>query len=62
MNAPKVIQENVPEYQITNYISQAMIQEIARTFGTRSELRDTWAWMQSGPVNTDGAHNPVTCK
>lgn len=26
-----------------------------------SELRDTWVWFQSG-LNTDGAHNPVTCR
>ena len=26
-----------------------------------SELRDTWVWFQSG-INTDGAHNPVTCR
>ena len=25
-----------------------------------SELRDTWVWFQAG-LNTDGAHNPVTC-
>jgi len=26
-----------------------------------SELRDSWVWFQSG-LNTDGAHNPVTCR
>ena len=26
-----------------------------------SEMRDTWVWFQSG-INTDGAHNPVTCR
>ena len=26
-----------------------------------SELRDSWAWFQSG-LNTDGAHNPVTTR
>ena len=26
-----------------------------------SEIRDTWVWFQSG-INTDGAHNPVTCR
>jgi creatinase len=26
-----------------------------------SEMRDTWVWFQSG-LNTDGAHNPVTCR
>ena len=38
----------------------AMEQEIARAFPD-SELRDNWVWFQSGP-NTDGAHNPVTCR
>jgi len=26
-----------------------------------SEIRDIWVWFQSG-INTDGAHNPVTCR
>ena len=26
-----------------------------------SEMRDSWVWFQSG-LNTDGAHNPVTCR
>jgi hypothetical protein len=26
-----------------------------------SEMRDSWVWFQSG-INTDGAHNPVTCR
>jgi creatinase len=26
-----------------------------------SEIRDSWVWFQSG-LNTDGAHNPVTCR
>ena len=26
-----------------------------------SEVRDSWVWFQSG-LNTDGAHNPVTCR
>lgn len=38
----------------------AMELEIAKSFPD-SELRDTWVWFQSG-VNTDGAHNPVTCR
>ena len=25
------------------------------------EMRDNWVWFQSG-INTDGAHNPVTCR
>ena len=38
----------------------AMEREIARSH-EGSELRDTWAWLQSGP-NTDGGHNPVTTR
>jgi creatinase len=38
----------------------AMEREIARAF-PNSEIRDNWVWFQSGP-NTDGAHNPVTCR
>ena len=38
----------------------AMELEIARRF-PNSEIRDTWVWFQSG-INTDGAHNPVTCR
>ncbi|WP_415919685.1 aminopeptidase P family protein [Tateyamaria sp. SN6-1] len=38
----------------------AMELEIARRFPD-SEIRDSWVWFQSG-INTDGAHNPVTCR
>ena len=38
----------------------AMEIEIARRFPD-SEIRDSWVWFQSG-LNTDGAHNPVTCR
>jgi len=38
----------------------AMELEIAKRFPD-SEIRDTWVWFQSG-INTDGAHNPVTCR
>jgi len=38
----------------------AMELEIAKRF-PESEIRDTWVWFQSG-INTDGAHNPVTCR
>ena len=60
--ARESIQENVPEYQIASYVSAKMIQEIGQTFGVKSELRDTWTWLQAGPINTDGAHNPVTSR
>jgi creatinase len=38
----------------------AMELAIAESFPD-SELRDSWVWFQSG-INTDGAHNPVTCR
>lgn len=38
----------------------AMELEIARRF-PGSDIRDSWVWFQSG-INTDGAHNPVTCR
>lgn len=38
----------------------AMELEIAKRF-PNSEIRDTWVWFQSG-INTDGGHNPVTCR
>ena len=38
----------------------AMEHEIVQRFPD-SELRDTWAWFQSG-LNTDGAHNPLTTR
>jgi len=38
----------------------AMEMEISKRF-PNSEIRDTWVWFQSG-INTDGAHNPVTCR
>ena len=60
--ARESIRENVPEYQIASYVSAKMIQEIGQTFGVKSELRDTWTWLQAGPINTDGAHNPVTSR
>ena len=38
----------------------AMEIEIAHRFPD-SEIRDSWVWFQSN-INTDGAHNPVTCR
>ena len=38
----------------------AMELAIAQQFPD-SELRDVWVWLQTG-LNTDGAHNPVTCR
>ena len=38
----------------------AMGLEIAKRF-PNSEIRDTWVWFQS-EINTDDAHNPVTCR
>eukprot|EP00466_Bigelowiella_natans_P004148 jgi/Bigna1/86241/estExt_fgenesh1_pg.C_90092 len=51
----------IPEHEVAMHATQAMIREIARTY-PESELMDTWTWFQSGPENTDGAHNPVTSR
>ena len=56
----EAIGEGVPEHQVALHSTQAMVNEIARSF-PHAELMDTWTWFQSG-VNTDGAHNPVTSR
>jgi creatinase len=56
----EAIAEGVPEYEVALHSTQAMVQEIARTF-PHAELLDSWTWFQSG-INTDGAHNPVTSR
>lgn len=56
----EALHEGIPEYQVALAASEAMVNEIARTY-PHSELRDTWTWFQSG-LNTDGAHNPVTTR
>ncbi|MBT4016841.1 MAG: M24 family metallopeptidase [Alphaproteobacteria bacterium] len=56
----EAIAEGVPEFEVANHATQAMIREIAATY-PEGELRDTWTWFQSG-INTDGAHNPVTSR
>ena len=57
-HARSAIRPGVPEYEVSQVATQAMIREIAATF-PGADLLDTWCWFQSG-VNTDGAHNPVT--
>jgi creatinase len=54
------IQAGTREIDVAMAGRNAMELEIAATFPD-SELRDTWVWFQSG-LNTDGAHNPVTCR
>jgi len=56
----EAIAEGVPEYEVANQGTAAMVREIARSYPD-GELRDTWVWFQSG-INTDGAHNPVTSR
>ncbi len=56
----EAIAEGVPEYEVANHATAAMVREIAGTYPD-GELRDTWTWFQSG-INTDGAHNPVTSR
>ncbi len=52
--------ESLREVDVAQHATNAMVNEIARRY-PHSEIRDTWTWFQSG-INTDGAHNPVTCK
>ena len=54
------IREGVREIDVAMAGRDAMELAIAEAF-PQSELRDSWVWFQSGP-NTDGAHNPVTCR
>ena len=58
--AKDAIKPGVREIDIASAGRDAMEFEIARAFPD-SELRDTWAWFQSG-LNTDGAHTPVTAR
>ncbi len=51
----------VPEYEVALHTTQAMVREIGKTF-PHGELMDTWTWFQTGEVNSDGAHNPVTAR
>jgi len=55
----KALHEGVPEYEVVLASTNTMVREIAAAF-PHVDIRDTWAWLQSG-VNTDGAHNfPTT--
>ncbi|MAJ36030.1 MAG: creatininase [Candidatus Puniceispirillum sp. TMED52] len=54
------IGEGIREIDVAMAGRDAMEAEIAKRFPD-SEIRDTWVWFQSG-INTDGAHNPVTCR
>ncbi|WP_170133895.1 aminopeptidase P family protein [Palleronia aestuarii] len=56
----EAIRPGIREIDVAMAGRDAMEAEIARAHPD-SELRDTWAWFQSGP-NTDGAHNPVTTR
>ncbi len=54
------IRAGVREIDVAMAGRDAMELAIAEAYPD-SELRDSWVWFQSGP-NTDGAHNPVTCR
>ena len=54
------IEAGVREIDVAMAGRNAMEIEIAKSFPD-SEMRDNWVWFQSG-LNTDGAHNPVTCR
>lgn len=60
--AKKAMVVGAMEWQVTRAAVDAMIAALADRWGDRADLLDTWAWLQSGPVNTDGAHNPTTTR
>ena len=53
------MKEGVEEWEVAREVVAAMVKNISDKVGDRSELLDTWVWLQSG-LNTDGAHNPLT--
>lgn len=53
--------ENVPEYEVAMTSTRKMTREIAKQYPT-SDIMDIWTWFQTGPYNSDGAHNPVTSR
>ncbi|XP_072041308.1 creatinase-like [Amphiura filiformis] len=57
----EAMDEGVPEYVVRDYAIGKMNEEIERKH-PNSEFRDTWLWIQTGPVNTDGGHNPTTAR
>jgi len=57
----EALQPGVSEYEVALHSTQTMVKEIAKAYPD-VELMDTWTWFQSGPENTDGAHNPVTSR
>ena len=54
------IREGTREIDVAMAGRDAMETAIADAYPD-SEMRDSWVWFQSG-INTDGAHNPVTCR
>lgn len=60
--AKKAMVVGAMEWEVTRAAVDAMIPALAERWGDRADLLDTWAWLQSGTVNTDGAHNPTTTR
>ncbi len=54
------VKPGIREIDVAMAGRDAMEHAIAEQF-PHSEIRDSWVWFQSG-INTDGAHNPVTCR
>ncbi|XP_030851359.1 uncharacterized protein LOC582474 [Strongylocentrotus purpuratus] len=53
--------EGAMEYEVAQHATTVMMREVAKSFPD-SEIRDTWSWVQSGPINSDGAHNATTTR
>jgi len=50
----------VEEWEVGRAVCNAMTEYMAKTLDDRAEMMDTWAWVQSGSINSDGCHNPYT--
>jgi len=54
------IKEGVEEWEIGREVVNAMTAYMAKALDDRAEIMDAWAWIQSGSINSDGCHNPMT--
>ncbi|XP_071498440.1 creatinase-like [Diadema antillarum] len=53
--------EGAPEYAILMHATNTMVHEIAKSYPD-SEIYDTFGFIQTGAINTDGAHNAPTTR
>lgn len=55
-----VIKEGIEEWEIAREVVNSMTEYMAKTLDDRAEIMDAWAWIQTGAINSDGCHNPLT--